>query len=82
MAATPEPDEAHATHFHRILIGLGAELVLSPLDRDTHTRIREVLDSAGLQRALAALVALEARTESEQKARIAKLVGHTLRGER
>ncbi|WP_030697739.1 hypothetical protein [Streptomyces albidoflavus] len=79
MAAAPEPDEAHATHFHRILIG---ELVLSPLDRDTHTRIREVLDSAGLQRALAAVVALEARTESEQKARIAKLVGHTLRGER
>ncbi|MGW1550496.1 hypothetical protein [Streptomyces sp. NPDC002346] len=73
-----DADEERITRAQRLLIQLGAALVSHPFDTHTHDRLRAFLaeDADGV---LASLEALQQRSESELRRRIAELSGHTLR---
>lgn len=73
-----DDDEECVTRAQRLLIGLGAALVHTPFDTNTHDQLRTFLTNDA-PKVLASLEVLRERPEAELRARITELAGHHLR---
>lgn len=73
-------DEERVARAQRLLIQLGAALVVQPFDTRTHDALVRFLNEDAAQ-ALTSLEALRRRPESHLRRRISDLTGHSLRSE-
>ncbi|MFD4224718.1 hypothetical protein [Streptomyces griseus] len=73
-----DTDEERVTRAQRLLLRLGAELVVQPFNTRTHDELARFLSEEAAQ-VLTSLETLRQRPEPQLRQRISELAGHTLR---
>ncbi|WP_331758895.1 hypothetical protein [Streptomyces anulatus] len=73
-----DTDEERVTRAQRLLLRLGAELVVQPFNTRTHDELAHFLREEAAQ-VLTSLETLRQRPEPQLRRRISELAGHTLR---